>query len=861
MLLKYFGLVLGLLIFTIGKHLHAQPGQAIVDLGIPPNIAGERFSNKSSMLVDHENNLWIGAGGPGIQYNYGVLVKRTPQGNWETYTDRNSGLPNSVINDLHHYDSTLYVATGRGLARFNGEWEVINTSHGLPSHIVYSVFADATGVFAGTAAGLSILPIDSIWIHYTTDNSPLLSNKVQVLLKEKAETLWIGTDKGLQVLIDGVWQTIASEELNIQALEFDLNNDLWVGTAGDGGLYKLDNGQLIRADLLLGYSFGKNTVVRSIARDSNGSIYTSVQLNDMPQYWLINIHDGFSWLYQYNLSSPIFHFWDNALHYTLNPIGNFFRFNLENALMHHNHNFININNICTRLNAGGRLGWSVQTNPQLFFETPTGSGKHTLFTQTLWIAGTNSEKRKSTSLHLAAEHFNLTGYDYWPGPMASDQEIYFAIQHDWNRVWKLNRSSVEHHKTSWHQPDYIMPPEITQWPAHAQPGSGDFRVIAPFHDINNNGIYEPELGEYPKMRGDQTLFFISNDHRFDHAESGGIPLGIEIKGMVYGFNTPENEALYHTLFLNFMIQNQSENVYDDVHLSVFNNFGIGYSWDDYVGSDTSLHAYYGFNGTAVDGSGQPEAYGHFPPALGVSFLNKSLSSFMLAKNSTNPIDGLPRTAHEFYNYMQAKWRNGTPLTFGNTGFEAAPGSAQRTYHIFSGDLNEPGSWTEFTAVNGGPTQPGNRSGIGSTYVGMFMPGETICFDLALVYARDEETAWPNGSVNLLKDRIQSVREFFYENIATNCEDFMITYLPPIGERTSPVLRCFPNPACSFINMVYEPAGSNCTYLITDLTGRKIKSGPVMNSITRINLDDMAPGFYVASIVDKGGMLTQKFIKK
>src|SRR5690606_9836943 len=77
---------------------------------------------------------------------------------------------------------------------------------------------------------------------------------------------------------------------------------------------------------------------------------------------------------------------------------------------------------------------------------------------------------------------------------------------------------------------YTVPGYFFHWPAHGDPAKGQDFKLASFFDLNQNGEYEPELGDYPgydlagvidckaKRRddpiplfGDQNIWWVFND--------------------------------------------------------------------------------------------------------------------------------------------------------------------------------------------------------------------------------------------------------------------------------------------------------------------------------------------------------------
>ncbi|MBN1290657.1 MAG: hypothetical protein JXB48_02375, partial [Candidatus Latescibacteria bacterium] len=88
------------------------------------------------------------------------------------------------------------------------------------------------------------------WINYTTENSGLISNHINVMVVDKYDRKWFGTDTGLVVYDGRNWITYSTADglvdNTITALTIDDDDNLWVGTAN--GLLKISNstGQVLR---------------------------------------------------------------------------------------------------------------------------------------------------------------------------------------------------------------------------------------------------------------------------------------------------------------------------------------------------------------------------------------------------------------------------------------------------------------------------------------------------------------------------------------------------------------------------------------------------------------------------------------
>jgi hypothetical protein len=71
----------------------------------------------------------------------------------------------------------------------------------------------------------------------------------------------------------------------------------------------------------------------------------------------------------------------------------------------------------------------------------------------------------------------------------------------------------------------------------------------PAYDISG------DLGCEAKLIGDQTIWWVFNDKGNIHSETGGFPIGLEIRAQAFSFAT--NNALNNMTFYNYEIINRS----------------------------------------------------------------------------------------------------------------------------------------------------------------------------------------------------------------------------------------------------------------------------------------------------------------
>jgi hypothetical protein len=205
----------------------------------------------------------------------------------------------------------------------------------------------------------------------------------------------------------------------------------------------------------------------------------------------------------------------------------------------------NINQVNGRLNSGGDLFCDISVFHAMF-EVPKGSGKNTIFAGDLWIGGLDS----LGMLHTAAQTCRQGGPDFYPGPIMNSANYSASTDAQWNKVWKINKSTIDSFRNG---QCTGIPSSISSWPGDGNTALGEAAHLAPYFDFNHNGIYDPANGDYPLIRGDQAVYFIYNDDRGPHGQTGGVKLGIELHGMAYAFKNSSDSALDYTVFTNYQI--------------------------------------------------------------------------------------------------------------------------------------------------------------------------------------------------------------------------------------------------------------------------------------------------------------------
>lgn len=314
--------------------------------------------------------------------------------------------------------------------------------------------------------------------------------------------------------------------------------------------------------------------------------------------------------------------------------------------------WLNINNARVRVNAGGDMWWDLPGGSGSKYYIPANGSATSLYAGSLWIAGMDVNNQ----LKCSAVRFRQKGNDFWTGPLTTDGTASIDAQTCmmYDKMYNITRAEVDDFlahfdtETGKLDPNYTIPANIANWPAHGQ-AAGVSHYLAPFFDYNEDGEYDPSQGDYPYydidnelchtqvptmeeeragtvkgsiladqvIKGDQTIWWVFNDKGNSHTETGGSAIGMEIRAQAFAFAT--NDEINNMTFYSYEIINRSTYTLTNTYFSPWTDVDLGYAKDDYVGCDVSRGLGYGYNGAPVDGNGETEAYGPNPPAVGVDF--------------------------------------------------------------------------------------------------------------------------------------------------------------------------------------------------------------------------------------------------
>ncbi|MCR4828383.1 MAG: hypothetical protein K5864_02865 [Bacteroidales bacterium] len=340
---------------------------------------------------------------------------------------------------------------------------------------------------------------------------------------------------------------------------------------------------------------------------------------------------------------------------------------------------LNINNVRALINGYGNMWYDGSVTQ---YHIPKDGTSTPMYCAALWIGGTDVNEQ----LRLAALRFGSEGDDYWPGPLTIDgtADITIEVCNYYDRHYKITQSDVVafNGMFDWtangpvpneNYNDADIAQVIKEWPAHGNFENQSY-YLAPFKDVDGDGTYNYQAGDYPYydfdnelcprtlkasladgenyhpavtmedsagivkggllsdqvLKGDQTIWWVFNDMGNTHTESKGQPIGMEIRAQAFAFAT--NDEINNMTFYSYEIINRSTYELRNTYFSQWVDPDLGYGYDDYVGCDVKRGLGYCYNGKDIDGPGTG-SYSGIPPAIGIDFFQ---GPYMDADGRDNP---------------------------------------------------------------------------------------------------------------------------------------------------------------------------------------------------------------------------------
>jgi hypothetical protein len=460
------------------------------------------------------------------------------------------------------------------------------------------------------------------------------------------------------------------------------------------------------------------------------------------------------------------------------------------------------------------------------YEVPKQSGLSTIFAGSYWMGAQDV----NGALYMSAVKYSAGGSwsAFHGGPISTTQAyntLAYSNQYQ-DAIWKVSKAEILAHQANVQNLGYVVPAAIANWPGNGDTSLGIAAQLAPFIDLNGNGLYEPSLGDYPDIRGDEAVYVITNDESY---LPDGNQLGIEVHAMFYQFQTAN--YLNNTTFLTLRVYNRSNRTYYNFHEGLYLDFDLGNYSDDYIGCDPTNRLLYAYNGDDLDESdGGQLGYGANPPCQGVLCLSHPLES---AGRLTGAMDAGMSTSFDTTAWLLMNGQNSDSTNWMN------PLTNASTHFLYDGNPNVPNTWNEAASNN----PAGDRRGMLSIREAILPQGESFCADFAFIYNRSG-------------NRLQNVQQNIYtagalltwyaQDQVFPCQSQAFNSVTESDQALEP-LHLYPNPTSQLLTVAWTSKDASCIEIFT-LHGKLVERIPIHEPKAQtLDVSALSPGMYLIRV--------------
>ena len=486
-----------------------------------------------------------------------------------------------------------------------------------------------------------------------------------------------------------------------------------------------------------------------------------------------------------------------------------------------------------------------------------------MFVGGLWVGSLDDAGNLKIATSLYGMNSGRT--DWWSGPLADGGQPSSENCSNFDKVWEITKTDIQAFREDFEDNGILdddIPSSIRSWPGRDNPMSLEAngfnlpigRKLAPFVDQNNDGVYNPQDGDYPFTKDAVSAnWWIINDNGNIHRESNGDPLKIEVSFLAYHFPTATGEST--RVYYDLELTNRANEPQNELYAGLWMDPDMGCHMDDYVGCLPDENLAFLYNGDQIDGddnnacSGLP-TFDIDIPFVGVKILegltddnnDLGMSSFMYfpsaylshpgANGLTNP--------QEFYNFLKGIWKDGTPLTFGGDGYD--PGGTP-TKFAYPDPPNLDGGWS---MCQESTTPQDFRMMMNSGPVRM-EPEQVKKFSFVTIVTGAVDHPCPDLSTLITAG---AVAQQIYDSGPTSVKNQI--------EKTAVYVS--PNPASDFINInVSETENIDYLKLITADGKIVFEKGNIQSNGLRLDRANYPSGIYFLQVISEEGKIGEEKI--
>ncbi|MFT7119944.1 MAG: hypothetical protein ACJAZ9_000113 [Neolewinella sp.] len=534
------------------------------------------------------------------------------------------------------------------------------------------------------------------------------------------------------------------------------------------------------------------------------------------------------------------------------------------------------NAVRARITNGGDLWWD--GNDGHYFvdagvDSPSANSPTAMFAGGLWMAG----RDPGGGLKIVAQDYGRTvgRFDYFAGPLTDVGTTETDVCDGWDRLFKVTRQEIDDYLSAY-DPDSPetnqVPTSLAGWPAIGNPLIFDLYGIevpvkpegmAPFFDSDNNGLYDPRVGDYPLFCGEQAVFAVFNDAGNVHAQSGTpVQIQMEIHLLAYAVAAADDNPLQRTTFYSYTLINRAAEDVLDFYAGHWVDVDLGCYENDQIASDTLRKMFVAYNDGPDDGECLQgiTSYGTTAPATVFKILDARMQSDQIEREPEmysvmnfyssafgSPPPGIvePSTAIEYYNYLTGFWRDGTSMNRGGFGYDQ---TGEATRFVYDGGEVNDSPWLECNELVGGL----DFRTVYSTGPYDLLPGQFVKFTLGVttVFGIEYEGDCPDLTpAYAAADAVQAYYDEFCKPLT------LVNTKEPVAASVIG-LETYPNPTSG--ELTFElPAGGRIVKIgFFDIAGRRLAEVSALGNNQTLNLKSLGlkAGAYVYRLQTADGQL-------
>jgi len=461
-----------------------------------------------------------------------------------------------------------------------------------------------------------------------------------------------------------------------------------------------------------------------------------------------------------------------------------------------------INNVRARLTTGGDVWWDGTNGRYVVPKPPPGVPEvSSIFAGAVWLGGLDP----GGGLKVAAQQYGRSrgNFDYYPGPLTDEGTTSKDTCANWDRFFTVSGESIREVRAAFEAGGGVpldpsqIPADILGWPSTGNPfffETNGFELpnttqgLAGYWDQDLDGTYDPTNGDYPviEIRGctespqfpEEMTFWIYNDNGDTHRESQ-TPNVIQMEIQVQAFAYTTADDINSMTFQRYKLINRAQEDILNTYFAMWTDADLGCSTDDFVGCDTVRELAYVYNEDALDGAsgctcdGGVNTYCDEIPILGIDYfrgplkpdvdddgnpveIELGMSSFIYMNRQgagpAPPQTTDPSTADQYYNYLQGRWLDGSPLWNTGDGFDET--GAEQTRYAFYDAPNDADGWSMVSAELGF----GDRRTLQASGPFTLLPGAVNELIIGVVWVPDQ--TYPAPSIQRLQQADDLAQSLF-----------------------------------------------------------------------------------------------------